>query len=95
MDTIDKSSKRVLTMRPEQIHKIFSSGPFCHFYIQTPGGVFEVNGASVVPSADIKHTGPAYGYFLVFRVLDSNYIEGLGSLLDGKASLEPPLLGCK
>ncbi len=61
--------------------------------MQTPSGLVEVNGATIVPSADVKHTGPPYGYFLVFRIWDSGYVDGLGSLLDGKATLQPISLG--
>jgi signal transduction histidine kinase/DNA-binding response OmpR family regulator len=90
MGPIDESSQRVLSLQPTAIKSSFSSGPFCHFFIQTEDGLFEVNGASVVPSADVKHTGPPYGYFLVYKLWDSSHVEGLGSLFDAEASLQPP-----
>lgn len=81
-------SLRLLPTRPEQIRRLFAAGPFCHFFLQTSHGLLEVRGAKIVPNKDPTHTGASFGYFLASRMWDSSYVDGVASLIDGKASLQ-------
>ena len=88
-DSSGKPSLLLPDFRPEQIKRLFSAGPLCHFFLQTRSGLLEVRGAKIVPSADSKRTGPTRGYFLASQIWDSSYLDEVASLIDGKASLQP------
>ena len=88
-DSFENASLLLPEFGPEQIKSLFSASPLCHFFLRNRGGLLEVRGAIIVPSADAKRTGPTYGYFLASQIWDSIYLDGVASLLDGKASLQP------
>lgn len=93
VDSFQQPGLRVLDISPDQIKSLFATSPFRHFFMQTKRGLLEVRGATIVPSADSKHTGPARGYFLAFRIWDSGYVKELGSLFAGSARLQPASTG--
>ena len=70
------------------IKYLFSKNVTCHFFIQTSHGIFEVCGAKIVRSADLKRVGPTYGYLFAFQIWNSEYLDGIASLINGKASLQ-------
>lgn len=76
-----------LKIPPDQIKKLFVKAPLCHFFVKSPQGFLEVGGGKVVPTSDTQRKGPAYGYWFVCRLWDSEFVSSLGSLLDGKAEL--------
>jgi PAS domain S-box-containing protein len=60
---------------------------FCGFFIQTPQGIMEVQGATIHRSDDVKRVKPHAGYFLVGRLWDSAYLDELADLSDSKLHL--------
>lgn len=92
-DPSKKTSLRLYSFGPGRIKRLFLASPFCHFFIKTHCGLLEVRGARIVPSADVKRTGPTYGYFFASKVWNSTYLDGVASLIDGKASLQPSTKG--
>ena len=69
-----------LPIPKDKISKLFTDGPFSHFYINTPKGIFEIRGASIHPSSDIERKTPAQGYFLTGRLWDKDYINEIARL---------------
>ncbi len=63
-----------------KISGLFTNQPFCHFYIKTPTGIFEIRGASIHPSKDVERKTPAKGYFLAGRLWDKAYIDEIAKL---------------
>ncbi|MFA5157174.1 MAG: ATP-binding protein [Candidatus Omnitrophota bacterium] len=65
---------------PGGIGGLFANGPFRHFYINTPKGIFEIRGASIHPTKDTQRQTPAQGYFLAGRLWDKAYIDEIAKL---------------
>jgi two-component system cell cycle sensor histidine kinase/response regulator CckA len=71
----------------EAFSKLFKQERFCHFYINTPKGLMDINGATIHPTDDPKRKAPFRGYFFVGRLIDKNYIAELSKLIDGMVEL--------
>jgi len=71
----------------EQVQKIFSGQSLVHFYVETPAGYLEVQGATVHPSNDSERKTPPQGYFFVGKLWDKEYLESLSQLIDCKISV--------
>jgi two-component system cell cycle sensor histidine kinase/response regulator CckA len=71
----------------EAFGKLFKQERFCHFYINTPKGLMDINGATIHPTDDPKRKAPFRGYFFVGRLIDKNYIAELSKLIDGMVEL--------
>ncbi|MDD5661888.1 MAG: ATP-binding protein [Candidatus Omnitrophica bacterium] len=63
-----------------RISSLFAGQPFCHFYINTSKGIFEIRGASIHPSKDAQRKTPAQGYFLAGRLWNKAYIDEIAKL---------------
>ena len=63
-----------------RISSFFANRHFCHFYIDTPAGIFEIRGASIHPTKDTERKTPARGYFLAGRRWDKGYIDEIAKL---------------
>ena len=70
---------------PDQ--KIFIGQSLVHFYVETPAGYLEVQGATVHPSNDSERKTPPQGYFFVGKLWDKEYLESLSQLIDCKISV--------
>jgi two-component system, sensor histidine kinase and response regulator len=81
------ATDRVMDLRPDQIKKLFSRGPFCHFFVLTSGRLSEIRGATIVPRIDAKHATKARGYLLAYKSWDTSYLQGVASLIGGRASV--------
>lgn len=71
------------------IKKLFETGHFCHFFMETPAGLMEVWGATIHPSVDFERKSPARGYFLIGKLWDVSYLTELSSLVGGEVRLPP------
>jgi len=69
-----------LSVSRDRISKLFTGGPFCHFYINTFKGILEVRGATIHPSKDTERKTPAQGYFLAGRLWSKAYIAEIAKL---------------
>ncbi|MFA4990193.1 MAG: ATP-binding protein [Candidatus Omnitrophota bacterium] len=63
-----------------RISGLFAGRPFCHFYINTAKGIFEIRGASIHPSKDAQRKTLAQGYFLAGRLWNKAYIDEIAKL---------------
>ena len=75
-----------LPFNPKKMEDIFrvteadSGNHFCHFFMQTPSGLKEISGASIVGSDDhARKTEPA-GYILASQLWDKGFVQELDSL---------------
>jgi len=80
----------VLPTKLGKIKNLLKDEPYCHFFMYTNQGLLEVRGAKIIPSTDENRVGPAHGYFLVSRFWNSNYINEISALTEGKANLLLP-----
>jgi diguanylate cyclase (GGDEF)-like protein/PAS domain S-box-containing protein len=69
--------------------RLFTKSPWVHFYINTPAGLLEINGASIHPSSDQERKTPTQGYFFAGRLWSPSYLKELAELTDSKLSLIP------
>lgn len=68
---------------------LFSRSFFCHFFINTPMGIMEIQSAPIQPAADIYRQTPAQGYLFAGRLWDEKYINELSFLTDSTIELLP------
>ncbi len=80
VDDLKDPGLKELPFPKNRISDLFANRPFCHFYINTPTGIFEIRGASIHPSKDVERKAPAQGYFLAGRLWDKGYINEIAKL---------------
>lgn len=61
--------------------------PFCHFFLTANTKLFEVFGATIVPTNDVKHTTRPKGYLFFIKHWDPDMIARMGTLCRTKVSL--------
>ncbi len=69
------------------IETLLKKPRFCSFYVQTPLGIMEVQGATIHRSDDVRRRKPHAGYFLVGRLWDRAFLDEMASLSDSKLTL--------
>ncbi|MFA5090033.1 MAG: ATP-binding protein [Candidatus Omnitrophota bacterium] len=80
VDDLENPDLKELTFTKNRISDLFANRPFCHFYINTPKGIFEIRGASIHPGKDVERKTPAQGYFLAGRLWNKSYIDEIAKL---------------
>jgi signal transduction histidine kinase len=60
---------------------------FIHFFFAGPEGIFEVRGAAVVESEDIKREQPPHGYLLVGRRWGASHLARFAEVTQGRINL--------
>jgi len=71
------------------LKKAFAASRLVHFYVAIPGGVLEMRGASVHPTADRERRTAPCGYLLAGRVWDQQRFGALQRQLGGSLQLLP------
>lgn len=71
-----------LPLDKSQIEQIFGAQALVHFYVQTPAGYLEIQGATVHSSDDSERKTPSQGYFFVAKLWDKEYLKTLSQLTD-------------
>lgn len=89
VNNLDAGMPGPLPLEKETLEKIFAGNKFCHFFLDTPAGLFEIRGASVHPSDDDDRKTPAHGYFLDGRLWSREYILELSELTNTQIELLP------
>ncbi len=64
------------------IKKLFSDTAFCHFFLPVNDTLFEVAGATIVPSTDNEHKTQAQGYLLTAKFWSKDYIRTMEQEMD-------------
>jgi len=59
-----------------------------HFYRETPAGLLEVRTAPILPSEDVRRTGPARGWFVVARLWDNAHLQVLAEALQAQVTFD-------
>ncbi|MCC6758445.1 MAG: hypothetical protein IT395_02305 [Candidatus Omnitrophica bacterium] len=78
-----------LPLTKEQVTQIFNGQSLVHFYLETPAGYLEVQGATVHPSNDSDRKTRAQGYFFVGKLWNNEYLKILSQLADCDVSVVP------
>lgn len=60
---------------------------FCHFFFGAGAELYEVRGAAIVPSDDLRRQQPPHGYLLVARRWDAAHLAALAKLSQGNVEL--------
>lgn len=68
---------------------------FNHFYYSYNGSIIEIRGATVVPSDDTQHLTTEQGYWLVGRILGTDYTDTLSQLTQDTVSIGSPTANSK
>ncbi|MEI6898409.1 MAG: response regulator [Bacteroidota bacterium] len=63
----------------EYIRSIFSGSTECHTFLSTNGKLFELFGATIVPTADVKRHSPARGFLISANEWDTGFITELNN----------------
>ncbi|MCB9771647.1 MAG: hypothetical protein H6754_03770 [Candidatus Omnitrophica bacterium] len=79
-----------LPLDKSQIEQIFGAQALVHFYVQTPAGYLEIQGATVHSSDDSERKTPSQGYFFVAKLWDKEYLKTLSQLTDIEVSVIAP-----
>ncbi|MBS0442334.1 MAG: ATP-binding protein [Proteobacteria bacterium] len=70
----------------------------CHFFFEAGGEIYEMRGAGIVPSEDLRRAQPPHGYLFVARRWDAAHVAALARLSQGSIALTsltfraPPLI---
>lgn len=80
---------KTLPLDREQIKQIFGQQSLAHFFVQTPAGYMQVQGATVHPSYDSERKTPAQGYIFVGKLWDREYLGMLSDLAGSAVSVVP------
>jgi sensor domain CHASE-containing protein len=76
-----------LPLTPAQVKEMFNGQALVHFYIATPAGYLEIQGATVHPSDDSERKTPAQGYFFVGKLWNKEYLDTIAQLTGCKIAL--------
>lgn len=68
------------------LHRLFAR-PYVHFFLRDATGVFEIHGASIVPTADPNRTTAPLGYLLIAQHLNAEALKQLTPIAQGALGL--------
>ena len=77
-------------LSPERIRKLFEWQLFPHSFFAIEGGVLELCGAPIQPTADTHRTSRPLGYLLIGRYCTPNALRELAALARCDVALVPP-----
>jgi len=87
-DLKDKTLSQ-LPLPKEAFGKIFKSGYFQRFFVNTDKGPMEIRTAPIQPSGDAARKTSPQGYFLVGRLWDKVVTDDIASILESSAAILP------
>lgn len=76
-----------LDLNKEQVKQLFDQQALAHFFIATPAGFLELQGATVHASDDSEHKTPPQGYLFAGKLWDRDYLNTLSQLSSSAISL--------
>jgi PAS domain S-box-containing protein len=71
------------------LRHVFAGKEFSHFFLNGPGGLIEVHGASVHPTLDKERKTVPRGYLLAARIWDRGYLNDVGHYLGSDVMILP------
>ncbi len=78
------------TILDATITAAFSRNWFSHFFYASDMGVLEVFTAPIQPSADNSRETPPFGFFVVGKILDEQYLQKIADVADLSIAIVPP-----
>lgn len=91
--TFDKTLlKEEIFINKKTIEDLFGDdkNEYCHYFLNIRDTLFEVTGATVVPSSDLDHKTTHYGYFFVGKFWGKDYIKQMENEMNFKISFRIP-----
>lgn len=91
--TFDTTSiKKKNFINKETIEYLFRNdqNEYCHFFLNIRDTLFEITGATVVPSSDLEHKTAHHGYFFVGKFWSKDYIKQMENEMNFKISFRLP-----
>lgn len=86
-NTVTPNSLQELPVPPSAFNKMFAKSRSCRFFVTTPQGVMEVQGATIHPTTDpLRKTDPQ-GYLLAGKLWDSRHVSELAAASGSTVSL--------
>lgn len=84
-----RSGMKNINIHPEFFSTLFSRSYFCHFFIDTPLGMMEIQSAPIQPSSDTERKTPPQGFLFAGRLWNEFYLNELSILTDSNIELLP------
>jgi len=69
-----------LGLNGESIRLLFNNGPFCHFFLKYKTGFLELFGSTIVTVDDKEHKNKPYGYFLLGKLWNNEFIKEIENI---------------
>jgi len=76
-----------ISITPEMITILFGKSAFCHFFIETKTGYEEIFGSTIVRVDDSQHKGKAFGYLLIGKLWNSQFIKEIENVTGFKINV--------
>lgn len=77
-DTVDIPEEALLALKQRRS---------INFFYDSPYGLMNIVGSTIHPSADLDRKTPPQGYFLLFKVYDSTFLQSVGDIIGCKLTL--------
>ncbi|GEM_PF-827614 len=74
----------------QALRSLFARSHFCHFFVNTPQGLMEFNGASIHDADDVQREHSPRGYLFCSRLWSKNYVAELAELTGTTVTLLDP-----
>jgi signal transduction histidine kinase len=62
--------------------------PFCHFFMEENNQIYEIFGATIVPTLDVNHISPPQGFLLFAKTWNNEVLNHLAKLTGATVSLK-------
>ena len=74
-NNLSTPSVNTFPLEKRQIKKMFDNGYFCHFFVRIDSMLFEVRGAPIQPSSDLKRETEPSGFFFAGRLWSKDLLS--------------------
>lgn len=75
--TCEKGFISEFPVSPAMFDQLLDGKTVCHFFIRTPKGYMEINGAKIYPGSDPARQTAPHGYFFAGKLWDTQYITNI------------------
>src|SRR3989339_2245485 len=83
------SGENYPVITPQMVRKLFSDDAFCHFFIETPRGMMEIRGSSLLPGVGAERGDDPAGYFLAGALWTKDHIGNIATASHAEVSVVP------
>jgi len=87
--SIDDSTERGFSLESEAIRRLFGKETTVNRFCQFNKNIYEIFGATIVPTDDINRKTPPHGYLVCAKLWDTGYLDELGKATGFEVSILP------